>query len=115
LAHWQQVAESHAPLTGYKVQKLFKSVDRETLYGRADARFDQMLEQGALDEVRSLPPLEPATPLMKAIGVPELLAHLKGQLTSDEARTKAQIATRHYIKRQLTWWRAQMADWQIVS
>ena len=46
LAHWQQVAETHAPLTGYDVQKLFKSVDRPTLYARADQRFDQMLEHG---------------------------------------------------------------------
>ena len=115
LAHWQQVAEAHAPLTGYKVQKLFKSVDRETLYARADTRFDQMLEQGALDEVRCLPPLEPAAPLMKAIGVRELSAHLKGELTLDEARRLAQIATRQYIKRQLTWWRGQMADWEEVS
>ena len=114
LTHWQQVAEAHAPLTGYNVQKLFKSVDRQTLYGRADARFDQMLEQGALNEVRALPPLEPAAPLMKAIGVPELLAHLKGELTLIEARAKAQIATRQYIKRQLTWWRGQMSDWEII-
>ncbi|MEO9169290.1 MAG: tRNA (adenosine(37)-N6)-dimethylallyltransferase MiaA, partial [Aestuariivirga sp.] len=114
LAHWQAVAEAHAPLKGYNVQKLFKSMDRETLNARADARFDQMLEQGALDEVRALPPLEPAAPLMKAIGVPELLAHIKGELTLVEARTKAQIATRQYIKRQLTWWRGQMSDWQEI-
>jgi len=74
-----------------------------------------MLEQGALDEVRCLPPLEPAAPLMKAIGVRELSAHLKGELTLDEARAKAQIATRQYIKRQLTWWRGQMADWEEVT
>jgi tRNA dimethylallyltransferase len=115
LTHWQRVAEADAPLTGYNVQKLFKSVDRQTLNGRADARFDQMLARGALNEVRALSPLEPAAPLMKAIGVRELLAHLKGELTLDEARTKAQIATRQYIKRQLTWWRGQMADWEEVN
>ncbi len=51
---------------------------------------------------------------MKAIGVRELLAHLKSEITLDEARSLAQIATRQYIKRQLTWWRGQMADWEIV-
>ena len=114
LSHWHQAAEAHAPLMGYSVQKLFKSMDREQLYLRADARFDQMLEQGALDEVRGLPPLEPAAPVMKAIGVRELQAHLRGEMTLDEARKLAQIATRQYIKRQLTWWRGQMADWDSI-
>ena len=115
LSHWHAAAETHAPLTPFKVQKVFKSVDRELLGARADARFDQMLEQGALDEVRALPPLELAVPLMKAIGVPELLKHIKGQISLDEARRLAQIATRQYIKRQLTWWRGQMSDWEEVT
>ena len=115
LRHWQSEAEAQSPLSGYKVQKFFKSVDREIVHARADARFDQMLEQGALDEVRALPPLEPAAPLMKAIGVRELLSHINGEITLDEARRLAQIATRQYIKRQLTWWRGQMRDWEEVT
>ena len=111
LREWQRRAEATAPLQNFDVYKLFKTSPRETLYQRADARFDQMLEQGALDEVRALPPLEAAAPLMKAIGVRELLAHLKGEITLDEARKLAQIATRQYIKRQLTWARGQMSDW----
>ena len=115
LRHWQSEAEAQSPLSGYKVQKFFKSVDREIVHARADARFDQMLEQGALVEVRALPPLEPAAPLMKAIGVRELLSHINGEITLDEARRLAQIATRQYIKRQLTWWRGQMRDWEEVT
>ena len=114
LSHWHEAAHAQAPLANYVVQKLLKFMPRETLYARADSRFDQMIEQGALDEVRSLPPLEPAAPLMKAIGVRELLAHIKGELSLDEAKTKAQIATRQYIKRQLTWQRGQMNDWEVV-
>ena len=114
LSHWHAVAQADAPLKDFAVQKLFKSIDRAELYARADARFGQMLEQGALDEVRRLPRLEPAAPLMKAIGVRELLAHIKGEMSLDEARRLAQIATRQYIKRQLTWWRGQMKDWQEV-
>ena len=114
LAHWQTVAQNDAPLRGFAVEKLFKSVPRETLCAVADSRFELMLEQGALDEVRALPPLDPAAPLMKAIGVRELQAHIQGQISLDEAKAKAQIATRQYIKRQLTWWRGQMADWQLV-
>ena len=112
LHEWQRRAEATAPLKGFAVRKLFKSAPRETLYERADRRFNQMVEQGAMDEVRALPPLEPAAPLMKAIGVPELLRHLKGEITLDEARVAAQTATRQYIKRQLTWARGQMADWE---
>ena len=111
LLEWQARAEAAAPLQNFDVHKLFKTASRETLYQRANSRFDQMLEQGALDEVRALPPLEAAAPLMKAIGVPELLAHLKGEITLDEARRLAHIATRQYIKRQLTWSRGQMSDW----
>ena len=112
LSHWQKVAEKDAPLRDYAVQKLFKSVQRDELYARADRRFDQMMEQGALNEVRNLPVLEAAAPLMKAIGVPELQAHLRGEISLELARQKAKTATRQYIKRQLTWWRGQMADWE---
>ena len=114
LHEWQARAEADAPLKDFEIRKLFKTVPREILYARAESRFDQMLAQGALDEVRALPPLDPAAPLMKAIGAPELLAHLKGELTLDEARTLAQTATRQYIKRQLTWARGQMSDWRQV-
>ena len=114
LHEWQARAESEAPLKVFDVSKLFKTAPREVLYQRADSRFDKMLELGALDEVRALPPLKAAAPLMKAIGVRELLAHIKGEITLDEARNLAQIATRHYIKRQLTWGRGQMSDWKQV-
>ena len=51
-------------------------------------------------------------PAMKAIGVKELGAHLAGAMSIDDAIVKGQTATRHYIKRQLTWWRHQMPGWQ---
>ena len=114
LHEWQSKAEAAAPLKDFQIRKLYKTAPRETLYARAESRFDQMLELGALDEVRALPPLDPAAPLIKAIGVQELLAHLKGEITLDEARTQAQTATRQYIKRQMTWARGQMADWPQV-
>jgi tRNA dimethylallyltransferase len=112
LPEWQARAKSAAPLLNYNVIKLHKNLPREELYARADQRFDQMLEQGALDEVKNLPPLHPYQPAMKAIGVPELQAHLRGEISLQQAKTFAQTATRQYIKRQLTWARGQMADWQ---
>ena len=115
LLHWQAVAEADAPLKDYDVTKHFISVPREELYARAEQRFDLMLAQGALDEVRALPELNPNAPLMKAIGVPELLSHLRGECSIEEATTAAKTATRQYIKRQLTLWRGQMGDWDQVS
>jgi tRNA dimethylallyltransferase len=111
LPEWQARAEQTAPLKGFSVSKLFIALPREVLYARAEQRFDAMMQQGALEEVRALPPLEPNAPLMKAIGVPELQAHLRGDLALDAAVAAAKTATRNYIKRQLTWWRGQMADW----
>jgi tRNA dimethylallyltransferase len=69
-----------------------------------------MLENGALDEVRTLShlALDPALPAMKALGVPHLLGYLKGELTLEEARRLGQQATRHYVKRQLTWFSRQI-------
>jgi tRNA dimethylallyltransferase len=48
---------------------------------------------------------------MRAIGLPELIAHLKGETTLEDAITRAKAATRQYIKRQSTWWRGQMRHW----
>jgi tRNA dimethylallyltransferase len=70
-----------------------------------------MMEQGALNEVAALPDLPASQPIMKAIGVPELLAHVRGELSREDAVDLAKTATRQYIKRQLTWWRGQMQAW----
>jgi len=113
LPEWQAKAKAAALLHGFNVVKLHKNLAREEIYARANARFDQMLEQGALAEVRALPKLHPNQPTMKAIGVPELQAHLRGEITLEQAKTLAQTATRQYIKRQLTWARGQMADWEM--
>ena len=113
LIAWQKQAQNESILQGANIERVFMNVPREELYARAEARFDQMLEQGAVAEIRSLPEIDPAQPLMKAIGVPELLAHLKGEITLDEARIKTKTATRNYIKRQMTWFRGQMKAWQV--
>ena len=111
LIDWQIQAQQESILKTANIERIFVSVPREELYARAERRFDQMLEQGALDEIRALPKLDPKKPLMKAIGVPELLAHLNGELTLEEAKIKSKTATRNYIKRQMTWFRGQMKGW----
>lgn len=86
---------------------------REALYARCDARLDAMLEAGVLDEVARVMALglDPALPGMKAVGAPELMAHLRGELSLDAALARARTATRNYAKRQLTWIRNRMRDW----
>jgi tRNA dimethylallyltransferase len=87
-------------------------VDKNWLNTRIAQRFDLMLEQGALEEVEAnLPTWNPAHLSAKAIGAPELIAHLQGTLTLDQAREAATIATRQFAKRQRTWFRARMRDW----
>jgi tRNA dimethylallyltransferase len=86
---------------------------RQTLYARCDARLVGMIRAGALDEVRRLLDrrLDPALPAMKAVGVRELARHLEGELSLEEALAAAQMQTRRYAKRQLTWFRNQTPDW----
>jgi tRNA dimethylallyltransferase len=86
---------------------------RPWLYARCDARLETMVRDGALDEVAALVArdLDPALPAMKAVGIREFAAHLRGELTLPDAIAAAQQETRRYAKRQTTWMRGQMADW----
>ena len=115
LLDWQEQQESDGLFGGVSVERLYVQVDRDELYIRADKRFDAMVEKGALEEVRRLPSLPPEQPIMKAIGVPELSAHLRGECSLGEAVVRAKLATRRYIKRQLTWWRPRLDRWTVVT
>ena len=83
---------------------------REVLYAACDRRFTMMIAEGALAEAAALAAraLPPDLPAMKGVGVPELLRHLRGAIPLDEAIAMAQRATRHYAKRQMTWFRHQI-------
>jgi len=97
--------------------RVFLDAPREQLLARIDARFDAMLAAGALDEVRALAArnLDPLLPAMKAHGVPWLIRHLRGEMTLEEAAAQGKRDTRHYAKRQFTWFRHQLADWTRVA
>ncbi|GJD48690.1 tRNA dimethylallyltransferase [Methylobacterium crusticola] len=97
------------PLAGLPSLRLFLTPDRATLRARIDARFVAMMAAGALDEVRALAArrLDPMLPVMRAHGVPGLVAHLAGDLAYDEAVARGQADTRRYAKRQVTWFRHQ--------
>src|SRR5438876_522003 len=93
---------------------LFLAPDRDQLYARIDARFDAMLNAGALEEVAALAArhLDPLLPAMKAHGVPALIEHLRGGITLAETAAVGRANTRHYAKRQFTWFRHQLPEFQ---
>ena len=76
-----------------------------------------MVKAGALDEVRTLLArgLDPELPALKAVGVREFGAHLRGETTLDDALDRARRETRRLAKRQLTWFRNQTPDWTTVE
>jgi tRNA dimethylallyltransferase len=96
---------------------LFLSPERDELYARIEARFDAMLQAGALEEVERLAArqLDPLLPVMKAHGVPALIRHLRGEITLEEAATIGHADTRHYAKRQFTWFRHQLPEFEWVK
>jgi len=89
---------------------------REALYAAINARFDTMLEAGALDEARAFAErnLDPALPAMKAHGAPALMTHLRGELSLADAAEIGKRDTRRYAKRQFTWISGQMPNWPRV-
>jgi tRNA dimethylallyltransferase len=93
---------------------LFLAPDRDRLYARIDARFDAMLKAGALDEAAALAArhLDPLLPAMKAHGVPALIRHLGGEIAREEATEIGRANTRQYAKRQFTWFRHQLPEFQ---
>ncbi|MCO5065429.1 MAG: tRNA (adenosine(37)-N6)-dimethylallyltransferase MiaA [Rhizobiaceae bacterium] len=114
---WQSQRE--APLVDLASSRaLVIDPDRKQLAERIERRFDLMMGQGALAEAGELlaQRLSPALPVMKAIGLRELGAHLDGVLPLDEAVARAKAATRQYAKRQMTWFRNQFGqDWRRVG
>jgi tRNA dimethylallyltransferase len=116
LADWH--SEGQPPLLPQgEFRALFLAPEREALYARIDARFDVMLKSGALEEVARLAArqLDPLLPAMKAHGVPTLLRHLKGEITLEEAAEIGRADTRHYAKRQFTWFRHQLPEFEWVK
>jgi tRNA dimethylallyltransferase len=104
LAAWQTQARPHAP---WKFAAILIDPSRAELRTAIAVRLNAMLRDGALDEVRTLLALQldPALPAMRAHGVPELSAHLRGETTLEEARQRIELVTGQYTKRQATWFR----------
>ena len=115
IVEWQ--AETPPPLIAPEsAHLLVLQSERDWLADRIARRFHQMIEQGALDEVRAMLPFWDAEALWaKAIGAPELVAHLQGHATLDEAIERAIIASRQYAKAQRSFFRGRMRDWHWVG
>ncbi len=112
LADWQEATPPPLlPLN--KTAPIVINADRDWLNARINRRFDIMLENGALDEARAMEPRwNPAHLSSKAIGAPELIAYVRGELSLEEAKATACTASHQYAKRQRTWFRARMKGWQ---
>jgi len=109
LLSWQ--AERHDRYTG-RAAVLVLEPPRDALYDACNTRFERMMAAGALDEAAHLLArgLNPALPIMKAVGVRALLDHLSGVTELERAVALGRQATRRYAKRQTTWFRTQMPD-----
>lgn len=115
IAAWQ--ADTPPPLLNLtETIPIVLDAPKDWLTPRIQMRFQQMIEKGALDEARAmLPAWNPSDPSSKAIGAAELIAHLKGQMTLEDAAEAAIIATRQYAKRQRTWFNKRMKDWHHLA
>lgn len=109
LVEWQRAMPAGPP-AHIRFHTLLLMPPRRELYRTCDMRFEQMMQAGALEEVKRLGELglDPALPAMRALGVPELLAFCRGELELCAAVEQAKAATRQYAKRQMTWFRNQI-------
>ncbi len=113
LADWQDLPRSGPPANW---EFAFTPImpERDMLYERCNSRLLSMIDSGALEEVRQFGDridsgeVRPDIPLTKALGFHEFLRHLHGGISLEEALTLAQAQTRHYAKRQVTWFRHQI-------
>lgn len=107
---WWQKRDVAVPYSKDEIEITKIELPREELYRRCNARFEQMIEAGAVDEVRQLMALNlpENLPIMKTIGVRELSAYLRSEMSLEEAIKKCQTATRNYAKRQMTWFKNQL-------
>jgi tRNA dimethylallyltransferase len=115
LAAWQDDTPA-ALLPRAACEALVLAPEVAWLNDRIDRRFAAMIADGALEEARAnLAGWSPRRPASRAIGAADLIAHLQGRVTLDQAVAAARLASRQYAKRQRTWFRSNMRDWRVLS
>ena len=115
LAYWH--GQRRAPLLPDGYRAWFIAPEQPALMRRIDSRFEGMMEASAVQEAEMLAArgLDPALPVMRAHGVPGLIDHLHGKITRAAAVMRGQMDTRHYAKRQFTFARHQLSQFQWLS
>jgi tRNA dimethylallyltransferase len=78
---------------------------RQELYQRVEARIEDMFSKGLVEEIRQVSALPLSSTAQKLIGIPEVMGYLKGEHDLERAKYLMKLHTRHYVKRQLTWFR----------
>ncbi|WP_455465581.1 tRNA (adenosine(37)-N6)-dimethylallyltransferase MiaA [Bartonella sp. B39] len=115
---WWQKKKTPPLISSDCAEKILLLPPRQQLYERIHKRLDTMIERGALKEVFAMKKLmlSPLLPAMKAIGLRELMDHLDGYKSFEDALETAKIQTRRYAKRQITWFRHQFdEEWTLIS
>lgn len=115
ISEWQHNTAPYLPPSQWRGVVLMPP--REDLYARINTRFEHMLESGALDEVGALLArgLNPGLPVMKALGVPQIIEHLQGDISLEEVVRQGAQDTRRFAKRQMTWFRNRSKDWSFAN
>ena len=113
LAYWQDRGQV-GQLDDFSLEKIVVDPGRDVVRERIAQRFVMMMSQGADEEVQQILALglQKNLPAMKAIGVREISQLLSGELSPEEAIERAITASHQYAKRQRTWFRKQMSDWE---
>jgi tRNA dimethylallyltransferase len=116
LAEWQEIKGEPA-IDLATTARIALLPEREQLYRRCDMRFHVMMKQGALDEARAVNDLglDASLPATRALGLRQLVRHLAGEMSLEQAVDEAKRETRRFAKRQLTWFRHQMKDWELAE
>ncbi|MEJ8574332.1 tRNA (adenosine(37)-N6)-dimethylallyltransferase MiaA [Microbaculum marinum] len=117
ISEWQRQSPGPALIDPATAAKLVLWPDRDRLRARIDERVDVMLAAGALEEARAVMEMEldHDLPGYRAHGLRPLIAHLRGELTLEQAAEKTRAETRQYAKRQFTWFRHQMDGWERMA
>jgi tRNA dimethylallyltransferase len=110
LREWQR-KQSAPLLEGMRLARFVLDPPRPVLREMIAERFEHMLERGAVDEALALSDLDPALPSAKLLGLRPLIAYGQGKLSREAAIAEAVTATRQFAKRQITWFRSRMADY----
>jgi tRNA dimethylallyltransferase len=108
---WQKNTKNNLKDINFK--KIFLNFPREVLLVKIEKRFKKMVDQGAIKEAKKFKKLGVSKILTSnnILGLKEIMSHLDGKMTLKEAVERSIIRTRQYIKRQMTWFRGQMKDW----